>query len=64
MLAVTACVMERESLRTALRIIPMRFLYRPLLSYVVWKAILRALKGAWVGWGKLDRTASVVEVTR
>ena len=63
-LAVTACVMERESPRTALRIIPMRFLYRPLLSYVVWKAILRALKGAWVGWGKLDRTASVVEVTR
>jgi len=41
----------------------MRFLYRPLLSYVVWKAILRALKGAVVEWGKLDRTASVAEVT-
>jgi cellulose synthase/poly-beta-1,6-N-acetylglucosamine synthase-like glycosyltransferase/peptidoglycan/xylan/chitin deacetylase (PgdA/CDA1 family)/spore germination protein YaaH len=63
-LALAACVMERESWRAALRIIPMRFLYRPLLSYVVWKAILRALKGAWVGWGKLDRTASVAEVTR
>jgi cellulose synthase/poly-beta-1,6-N-acetylglucosamine synthase-like glycosyltransferase len=63
-LALAACAMERESLRTAWRIIPMRFIYRPLLSYVVWKAILRALKGAVVEWGKLDRTASVVEVSR
>jgi hypothetical protein len=37
----------------------MRLIYRPLLSYVIWKAIFRALKGAWVGWGKLERTASV-----
>jgi hypothetical protein len=29
------------------------------LSYVIWKAILRAVKGALVGWGKLERTASV-----
>jgi len=63
-LALVACWMERESVRTALRIIPMRFIYRPLLSFVVWKAIFRALKGAWVEWGKLDRTASVVEVAR
>ncbi|HEY8900628.1 MAG TPA: glycosyltransferase [Chthoniobacterales bacterium] len=62
-LALVACWMEREPLRTALRIIPMRFVYRPLLSYVVWKAILRAMKGAVVDWGKLDRTASVAEVT-
>jgi cellulose synthase/poly-beta-1,6-N-acetylglucosamine synthase-like glycosyltransferase len=64
LLALVACGMERESLRSAWRIIPMRFIYRPLLSYVVWKAILRALKGAVVEWGKLDRTASVVEVAR
>ena len=63
-LALTACRMEGEPLRTAWRIIPMRFIYRPLLSYVVWKAILRALKGAVVEWGKLDRTASVVEVAQ
>ena len=30
-----------------------------MLSYCVWKAILRAIKGAWVSWGKLERTASV-----
>ncbi|MDD5200264.1 MAG: glycosyltransferase [Terrimicrobiaceae bacterium] len=64
LLALAACWMEREPLRTALRIVPMRFIYRPLLSFVVWKAILRALKGAVVEWGKLDRTASVVEVAR
>lgn len=63
-LALIACRMEREPLRTAWRIVPMRFVYRPLLSYVVWKAILRALKGVVVEWGKLDRTASVVEASR
>ena len=51
--------MEGLPLRTALRIIPQRFVYRPLLSYVIWKSILHALRGAWVGWGKLQRTASV-----
>ena len=58
-LATLACVLERESILKAWRIIPMRLIYRPLLSYVIWKAILRAIKGAWVGWGKLERTASV-----
>jgi len=58
-LATLACILEREPLRRAWRIIPMRLIYRPLLSYVIWKAIFRAIKGAWVGWGKLERTASV-----
>lgn len=58
-LAVLASVIERESIFKAWRILPMRLIYRPLLSYVIWKAILRAIKGAWVGWGKLERTASV-----
>jgi cellulose synthase/poly-beta-1,6-N-acetylglucosamine synthase-like glycosyltransferase len=58
-LATLACVLEREPILRAWRIIPMRLLYRPLLSYVIWKAILRAIKGAWVSWGKLERTASV-----
>ena len=59
LLAVAAVAMEGLPLRTALRIIPQRFVYRPLLSYVIWKSILHALRGAWVGWGKLQRTASV-----
>jgi len=59
LLAFYAVHLEGMPLRTAFRIIPQRFIYRPLLSYVIWKAIIHALRGAWVGWGKLQRTASV-----
>ncbi len=58
-LATLACILERESVLRAWRILPMRLIYRPMLSYVIWKAILRAVKGAFVSWGKLERTASV-----
>jgi len=59
LLATLACILEREPIRRAWRILPMRLIYRPMLSYCVWKAVLRAIKGAWVSWGKLERTASV-----
>ena len=58
-LATLACILEREPITRAWRILPMRLIYRPMLSYCIWKAILRAVKGAWVSWGKLERTASV-----
>jgi cellulose synthase/poly-beta-1,6-N-acetylglucosamine synthase-like glycosyltransferase/peptidoglycan/xylan/chitin deacetylase (PgdA/CDA1 family)/spore germination protein YaaH len=58
-LATLACLLEREPILRAWRILPMRLIYRPMLSYCIWKAILRAFKGAWVSWGKLERTASV-----
>jgi cellulose synthase/poly-beta-1,6-N-acetylglucosamine synthase-like glycosyltransferase len=59
LVAAVAVRFEGLPLRTALRIIPQRFLYRPLLSYVIWKSLLHAVRGAWVGWGKLQRTATV-----
>ena len=59
LLAVIACILEDEPISKSWRILPMRFIYRPLLSWVVWCAILKAFKGAWVTWGKLERTASV-----
>lgn len=59
LLAVVACLMDDEPVSKAWRIIPMRLIYRPLLSWVVWLAIIKACKGAWVTWGKLERTASV-----
>ncbi len=58
-LATLACILEHENVLQVWRIIPMRLIYRPMLSYCVWKAILRGIKGAWVSWGKLERTASV-----
>ena len=59
LLAVIACALDDEPLSKAWRILPMRLIYRPLLSWVVWSAIIKAFKGAWVTWGKLERTASV-----
>ncbi len=59
LLAAVACRIEREPMRQIWLIWPMRFIYRPVLNYVVLKAIFKAFKGVWVGWGKLDRTASV-----
>lgn len=58
-LAALACWMEGERLRKAFLILPMRFFYRPILALVIWRSILRAFKGAFVAWGKLERTASV-----
>ncbi|MGB8166738.1 MAG: glycosyltransferase, partial [Chthoniobacteraceae bacterium] len=58
-LALLACRIEGEPASKALIIVPMRFIYRPLLSWVIWKSIVRALKGALVGWGKLERTGAV-----
>lgn len=58
-LAVVACILEREPIWRAWVILPMRLIYRVLLSFVVWKSIARALQGVLVGWGKLERTAGV-----
>ena len=58
-LASLACRIEGEPVANALTVVPMRFVYRPLLSWVIWKSIVRALKGAFVGWGKLERTGAV-----
>lgn len=57
-LAVLACALEREPLRRSWIMVPMRLIYRPLLSWVVWKSIVSAARGVFVGWGKLERTAS------
>ena len=58
-LAGIACLMEKEPLNLALYILPMRILYRPLLSFAIWSSLLNVMKGAWVGWGKLERKGSV-----
>ena len=62
-LAMLSCYMEDEPLRRAFTIIPMRIIYRPLLAWVIWQAIIRVLKGAIVGWGKLERTGTVTART-
>src|SRR5437762_12194319 len=49
-LATLACVLERENVLHAWRIIPMRLTYRPMLSYCSWNAIVRGVNGAWARW--------------
>jgi hypothetical protein len=39
----------------------MRFLYRPILGYVVWKCFFKAAAGSLVRWIKLERTAAAIE---
>ncbi len=58
-LAAVACKLECEPLRRAFIVLPMRFVYRWLLAWVVWKSIIRVVRGAFVGWGKLERTANM-----
>ena len=64
LLAVLACVLEKEPLKRSWIMVPMRLIYRPLLSWVVWKSIVSAARGVLVGWGKLERTASVTVPSR
>lgn len=59
-LATVALALAGRPLRAALLSIPMRLLYRPLLGYVVWKCLLKAMGGSWVRWSKLERTASAI----
>jgi cellulose synthase/poly-beta-1,6-N-acetylglucosamine synthase-like glycosyltransferase/peptidoglycan/xylan/chitin deacetylase (PgdA/CDA1 family)/spore germination protein YaaH len=59
LLASLACALDGIPSQRAWLIVPMRFAYRWLLAWVVWRSILRAVRGAIVGWGKLDRTGSV-----
>ena len=63
LIAVLACALEHEPLSRSWMMVPMRLIYRPLLSWVVWKSIVTAARGVLVGWGKLERTASVAAPT-
>ena len=51
----------KRSFWSAWRAIPMRFLYRPVLGYVVWKSLFKAAEGSWVRWKKLERTAAAIK---
>jgi len=60
MAAVFGFLMERrESWSLLWWLMLQRFGYRQIMYYVVVRSILTALKGPFVGWGKLERTATV-----
>lgn len=49
----------REKRYPALLLVAQRFIYRQLMYTVVIRALLSALRGPWVGWGKLERSGRV-----
>jgi hypothetical protein len=58
--AALALVMERNEKKTLLPwLVLQRFGYRQMMYYIVIKATIAALLGPLVGWGKLDRKATV-----
>jgi peptidoglycan-N-acetylglucosamine deacetylase len=55
-----AFLLERkEDWRLLIWLVLQRFLYRQLMYYVAIKSILTAIRGTIVGWGKLERKATV-----
>ncbi len=58
--AAVALAMERNEKKTLLPwLVLQRFGYRQIMYYIVIKAALAALPGPLVGWGKLERKATV-----
>ena len=57
--ALVAYALGNESPRDLVLLFPQRIYYRQLMYFVVAKSIVHALRGRLVGWGKLERTATV-----
>jgi peptidoglycan-N-acetylglucosamine deacetylase len=58
--ATVAFLLEKKEDRTLLWwLILQRFGYRQIMYYVVAKSVIKALQGRLVGWGKLERKATV-----
>jgi cellulose synthase/poly-beta-1,6-N-acetylglucosamine synthase-like glycosyltransferase/peptidoglycan/xylan/chitin deacetylase (PgdA/CDA1 family)/spore germination protein YaaH len=50
---------RKEDWKLIIWLLPQRFFYRQLMYYVVIKSTITAIKGSVVGWGKLERKATV-----
>ena len=57
--ALVAYALGGENPRDLMLLFPQRIYYRQLMYFVVAKSIVHALRGRLVGWGKLERTATV-----
>ncbi len=54
---------KREVRYPALLLVAQRFVYRQLMYSVVIRALINAMRGPWVGWGKLERSGRVEALT-
>jgi poly-beta-1,6 N-acetyl-D-glucosamine synthase len=62
--SVMAFSFEKEKLHRLIWVIPQRFVYRLLMYVILFRSILRAIKGEGQGWGSLKRTGNVVFINR
>ena len=58
--SLVALRLDREDGRQLWWLFWQRFVYRQTMYYVLWKAVVGAAKGKRHGWGKIQRTGSVV----
>lgn len=56
--AILAFTFEKESYARLWRLIPQRFVYRQLMYVILFRSILRAIRGEGQGWGVLSRTGN------
>jgi cellulose synthase/poly-beta-1,6-N-acetylglucosamine synthase-like glycosyltransferase len=57
--ALLAFSFEKENIKRLILLIPQRFIYRYLLWIVLIKALIKAIKGEFIAWGKLKRTGKL-----
>jgi cellulose synthase/poly-beta-1,6-N-acetylglucosamine synthase-like glycosyltransferase/peptidoglycan/xylan/chitin deacetylase (PgdA/CDA1 family) len=57
--AIAFCMEKKEDKSLLWWLVLQRFGYRQIMYYVVVKSVVSALKGRFVGWGKLERKATV-----
>lgn len=50
---------QREKRYPVFLLVAQRFIYRQLMYSVVIRAVINAIRGPWVGWGKLERSGRV-----
>ena len=55
------CLERREDWRLLMWLPLQRFVYRQLMYYVLINSMVTALRGSVVGWGKLERKATVTQ---
>ena len=60
--AIVAFSFEGEDIRKLWLLIPQRLIYRYFIWWALIKAILKAIKGELISWGRLIRTGSVKEM--
>jgi cellulose synthase/poly-beta-1,6-N-acetylglucosamine synthase-like glycosyltransferase/spore germination protein YaaH/peptidoglycan/xylan/chitin deacetylase (PgdA/CDA1 family) len=61
--AALAFAYEKENHLKLIWMVPQRLVYRQMMYYILIKSINKAIKGELQGWGALNRTGSVKEMT-